>query len=77
MKPGDIGKAWGEMALVNKALVHLDLSFNKIEEKDTLQLSMDMMNNQSLVGLHFQGNAGKLDANVGRVDSLGFIRLYD
>ena len=45
MKPGDIGKAWGEMVLVNKSLVHLDLSFNKIEEKDTLQLGMDMMNN--------------------------------
>ena len=39
MKEGDIGRAWGLMFIENKTLVHLDLSFNKIDEKETNLIS--------------------------------------
>jgi len=72
---GDIGRAWGSAMMKNSTLVHLDLSFNKIGELDTINLSEDIVFNQSLVGLHFNGNTSNLAKQQGRVDSCGFLKV--
>jgi len=35
MKQGEIGRVWSEAFEYNKSLIHLDLSFNKIDEVET------------------------------------------
>ena len=63
----------------NTALVHLDLSFNKIGEQDTQLIMEDLASNQTCVGFHYMGNQDSIrrDQQVGKVDSLGFIRMED
>ena len=53
MKPGDIGKAWSAALTANKCLLHLDLSFNKIDQDDTKFLAADLHMNQTLYGFHY------------------------
>ena len=77
MKQGDIGAAWGRALAINKSLIHLDLSFNKIDEKETLQIANDLVYNKTLVGFHFQGNYQRNDEQVGRVDSMGYLIMQD
>ena len=45
MKEGDIGRMWGLMFINNKTLVHLDLSFNKIDQHETNLISQDLVTN--------------------------------
>ena len=45
MKVGDIGRVWGLMFISNKTLVHLDISFNKIDEEETILISQDLVTN--------------------------------
>ena len=40
MEDGHIGTSWGKAIIDNTTLIHLDLSFNKIIEKDTETISM-------------------------------------
>ena len=68
---------WGLALKTNKVLVHLDLSYCKFELKDTEQISNDLNENHTLVGFHYQGNFGVFDAQQGKVDSNGFLRLVD
>ena len=77
MKDGDIGEHWGKALRENKFLVHLDLSFNKIAEVDTKTIMEEIVFNNALVGFHYLGNqdSGKRDEKVGKVDSLGFVRM--
>lgn len=42
MSAGDVGRAWGLCFLENKTLVHVDLSYNKINTVDTIALSQDL-----------------------------------
>lgn len=75
VKPGkketrSVGQRWGEAFEVNKTLLHLDLSFNKIGVTDTTIMAEKIRENHTIYGLHFQGNCG-------RVDSLGFLHVID
>ena len=58
-------------------MIHLDLSFNKITEVDTKGIMEEIVHNNTMVGFHYTGNqdSGKSDEKVGKVDSLGFIRM--
>lgn len=69
-KPGKIGNYWAEVFETNKKLIHLDLSFNKIGMEDTEIMAEKLKLNNTLYGLHFQGNCGK-------IDSLGFLHVID
>ena len=42
-------------------LVHLDLSWNRINKEDSQKIAMSVLNNQTLYGFHFDGNRGTLD----------------
>ena len=90
-KEVNIGKIWGKALRENKVLVHLDLSFNKICQEDTESIMEDIVNNNTLVGFHYLGNINSgprtyhslptgqkcSDEKVGRIDSMGFIRMED
>jgi hypothetical protein len=52
-KPGNIGTCWGEVFEINKKLIHLDLSFNKICMEDSKLMSVKLKLNNTLYGLHF------------------------
>lgn len=41
------------MLKINKTLVHLDLSFNKMSYSDTELIAEDVKENHTLYGLHF------------------------
>ena len=41
MSAGDVGRAWGACFIDNKTLIHVDLSFNEINEADTIAFSQD------------------------------------
>jgi NLR family CARD domain-containing protein 3 len=69
-KPGNIGPKWGAVFENNRLLIHLDLSFNKIGVDDCRIMSEKLRSNHSLYGIHFQGNAGK-------IDSLGFLNVIE
>jgi hypothetical protein len=62
-----IGNVLGEWVKENNKLVHLDISYNKIQKTDCLILGELILQNHTLLGLHIIGN----DAEV---DSLGFIK---
>lgn len=49
-------------------LAHLDLSFNYFNESETQTISTHLEGNHDLLGLHFQGNDGVVDAH-------GFIKV--
>jgi hypothetical protein len=53
------------------------LSFNKIDLEDTTALSQQIVWNHTLAGLHYAGNMGRFDVLLGKIDSLGFIRMVD
>lgn len=59
--PGQIGQIWGSALNRNHCLIHLDISFNKIELEDTINIANEIQWNHTLVGVHFMGNMGKLD----------------
>ena len=40
--PGEVGSAWGAAFLKNTSLIHLDLSFNKIDLRDSETFSADL-----------------------------------
>jgi hypothetical protein len=50
----------------NKYLLHLDIGYNKISFEDTQVLSEMLKENNTLHGIHYEGNEGK-------IDSLGFL----
>lgn len=77
MLQGEIGKSWGSFFIENKTLIHLDLSFNKIDEFETSLISNDIKFNQSCVGFHYNGNTGPMNRLFAKVDSLGFMRMID
>jgi hypothetical protein len=53
MKPGEVGKAWGETLEMNRTLIHLDISFNKIDSEESKYISESLLMNQTLIGFHF------------------------
>jgi hypothetical protein len=65
------------MFIENKFLVHVDLSFNKIEQFETEIIARDIAFNQTCVGFHYAGNKGNLDKMYAKVDSLGQMRMID
>jgi Ran GTPase-activating protein (RanGAP) involved in mRNA processing and transport len=46
----------------NKILSHLDLSNNRLNEKDCQILAKALEENQTLIGLHMAGNVGMMDS---------------
>jgi hypothetical protein len=52
--------------MLNSRLIHLDMSFNRINYEDTEEMSIGLKENQTLYGIHYAGN-------MGRIDSLGFM----
>lgn len=52
-KPGNIGELWGEVFESNKKLIHLDLSFNKINKEDSQLMAEKLKLNNTLYGIHF------------------------
>ena len=71
MKQGEIGRAWGAMFAENKFLVHIDLSFCKIDQFETELIKADIVFNQTCVGVHYTGNNGNMDRMCAKIDSLG------
>lgn len=47
----------------NKTLLHLDLRYNFIEFDYACKLGASLLKNKTLLGLHFEGNAGYIDTN--------------
>lgn len=45
----------------NSTLIHLDLSHNNISSKELTELSNNIKDNHTLVGLHLTGNEAKVD----------------
>jgi NLR family CARD domain-containing protein 3 len=41
--------------------VHLDVSYCEIDESDTIKIAKALKLNQTIYGLHYQGNAGFID----------------
>jgi len=60
------GEKWGEALAFNTKLLHLDLSFNRIDFYNTRALAALLTENVTLFGLHYTGN-------MGRIDSLGYL----
>lgn len=54
--------AWRNMFSKNQSLVHVDLSYNMIKQEDCAVLAQGLKNNHRILGLHFQGNLGYIDA---------------
>jgi hypothetical protein len=52
---------------VNKKLLHLDLSYNRLSKLECYNIGQGLLENHTLVGLHLRGNEGE-------VDTLGFIK---
>ena len=61
-----LGTKWGEALAFNTHLIHLDLSFNRIDFHDTSAIANSLPENTTLFGLHYTGN-------MGRMDSLGYL----
>jgi Ran GTPase-activating protein (RanGAP) involved in mRNA processing and transport len=61
-----LGIRWCQAFMLNTKLLHLDLSHNKINYEDTDEMSVGLKENQTLYGIHYAGN-------MGRIDSLGFM----
>ena len=70
MEKSQIGRGWGQALTENTSLLHLDLSFNKIDQYETQILSEKLKKNHTLLGIHYQGNEG-------RIDSLGFLNVKE
>ena len=79
MQEGHIGTTWAKFLTENNKLVHLDLSFNKISEKDTEIMGKALSENHSLIGFHYNGNSSvnKFEKSVGKIDSLGFMKMIE
>ena len=52
-----IGKTWGKSLRGNHTLIHLDLSNNGLSEVSCKIIGQEIVHNQTLYGLHMQGNA--------------------
>lgn len=58
----DLAEALGSALHQQSRLAHLDLSFNYFNEAETKILSSHLDQNHELLGLHFEGNDGYIDA---------------
>jgi len=65
------------MFMDNKFLVHIDLSFNKIDQFETELISKDIIFNQTCVGVHYTGNTSNLDRMCAKIDSLGQMQMME
>jgi hypothetical protein len=45
----------------NKEIVHLDLSNNNFNLKESMEISVALEKNKTIYGFHFQGNYGYVD----------------
>ena len=45
----------------NKGVLHLDLSFNSLQEEDIRIIGEELKHNQTLLGIHLMGNEAKID----------------
>ncbi len=54
-------KSWRDMFMINRALVHLDLSHNGFKFADCKILGEGLKENHSILGLHMIGNEGAVD----------------
>ena len=50
------------MVVQNVDLIHVDLSFNQFNYKDTVIIADGLVKNQTIYGFHFAGNKGYVDA---------------
>ena len=50
-----------EMLKKNKCIVHLDLSNNNFDLKESILISSGLEENKSIYGFHFHGNYGYVD----------------
>ena len=66
----ELSKALGLFLEQNKTLVHLDLCSNKFRLEECQDISQGMISNNSIFGMHFEGN-------FGYIDSEGFLVLDD
>lgn len=47
---------------MNKELVHLDISFNKIGYTMTCTIAEGLKKNKNIIGFHYTGNCGYVDS---------------
>ena len=62
--------AWAAAFKDNRTLVHLDLSHNYFDSQELEVVSQGLDKNHTILGIHFGGNEGDIDA-------LGFLKTYD
>ena len=55
-------ESWRNMFAKNQSLVHVDLSYNMIKQDDCATIAHGLKMNHQILGLHFQGNLGYIDA---------------
>ena len=56
------GEPWSEAFAKNKSLIHIDLSHNHIGSTDVEIIAEGLKKNQQIMGIHFQGNDGEVNA---------------
>ena len=60
-------ESWADAFAANKSLLHVDLSHNHLETTDVEIMAEGLKENQQILGIHFTGNYGEVDAR-------GFVR---
>jgi hypothetical protein len=60
----------------NKTLIHLDISFCHFNNEDCSKLSTALEQNDTIYGIHFEGNMGYINYRGGLVCELGQIVEY-
>jgi hypothetical protein len=58
--------AWANAFVMNKTLIHFDMSYNNFKVGDIRHLGEALKQNHTLLGLHLMGNEA-------RIDELGFV----
>lgn len=54
-------QAISEFFLKNKSIIHLDLSYSGLDRLSTRILAESLKSNKTILGLHYEGNAGLVD----------------
>lgn len=54
-------EVWAECFKKNESLIHVDLSNNNVEGTDVEIIAEGLKSNHTILGMHFNGNAGYID----------------
>jgi hypothetical protein len=61
---------------INKTLIHLDISFCDFHNEECKKLSIALEQNNTIYGIHFEGNMGYINYRGGLICELGQIVEY-